>query len=73
MSKDLVQIIMFLRQWINEDKVTESSRLTTNTQIAVWFKDILSKEDIKALKLDDKMRLEAITKAMEIIEKSRKS
>ena len=39
--KELKQNIGMLRQWLNEDRITDSKKMVTNEQIEMWFDDLL--------------------------------
>ena len=32
--------VSMLRQWLNEDRITESSKMVTNEELLHWFKDV---------------------------------
>ncbi len=32
--------VNMLRQWLNEDRITESSKMVTNEELLHWFKDV---------------------------------
>lgn len=36
-EEELIKNIGFLRQWLNEDRITDVSRMVTNEQLLRWF------------------------------------
>ena len=42
-KREMVVNVSSLRQWLNEDRITDSKKMVTNKEILIWFKQNLTK------------------------------
>ena len=42
-KREMVVNVSSLRQWLNEDRITDSKKMVTNKEILIWFKQNLNK------------------------------
>ena len=42
-KREMVVNVSSLRQWLNEDRITDSKKMVTNKEILIWLKQNLTK------------------------------
>ena len=42
-KREMVVNVSSLRQWLNEDRITDSKKMVTNKEILIWFKQNITK------------------------------